>query len=162
MTRLTQQSFRLALGQYATGISIITAVDGEDTAIGMTANSFASVSLDPPLVLWSVDKASPLYAGFAAASHYAVHVLNENQQQMSHRFADDSIDKFAGLNIGRGINELPLLDQYIALLQCEVVDRHEAGDHLILIGQVLDIQLEPNDPLLFFSGGYRSLQAVQT
>ena len=159
MTNVTQQDFRSALGQYATGITIITALDAENGPIGMTANSFASVSLDPPLVLWSVDKSSPLYAGFAATSHYAVHILDEGQQSLSHRFADDDVDKFEGLNIGSGINDLPLLEQHIALLQCEVVDRHEAGDHLILIGHVLDIQHESKDPLLFFSGDYRRLQA---
>ena len=159
MANVTQQNFRHALGQYATGITIITAVDGDNTPIGMTANSFASVSLDPPLVLWSVNRASPLYAAFAATSHYAVHVLDDGQQPLSQRFSDDNIDKFEGLDIRRGINELPLLEQHIALLQCEVVDRHEAGDHLILIGRVLDIHHAPSNPLLYFSGGYRRLRA---
>ena len=159
MANVTQQNFRQALGQYATGITIITTRDSDNVPIGMTANSFASVSLDPALVLWSVDKSSPLYAEFSTASHYAVHVLDGGQQPLSNRFADDDVDKFEGLNIGSGINDLPLLDQHIALLQCEVVDRHEAGDHLILIGHVLDIQHEPKDPLLFFSGEYRRLQA---
>ena len=159
MTNFTQQDFRQALGQYATGITIVTTRDSDNTPIGMTANSFVSVSLDPPLVLWSVDNSSPLYAGFAAASHYAVHILDEAQQSLSNRFADDDVDKFEGLNISSGINDLPLLEQHIARLQCEVVDRHEAGDHMILIGHVLDIQHESKDPLLFFSGDYRRLQA---
>lgn len=159
MANVTQQNFRQALGQYATGITIITARDSDNAPIGMTANSFASVSLDPPLVLWSVDKASPLYAGFAAASHYAVHVLDDSQQSLSHRFANDDVDKFADLNFQAGIEQLPLLDQYSALLQCKVVDRHEAGDHLILIGEVLNFQQESADPLLFFAGNYRRLQA---
>ena len=158
MAKVTIENFRQALGQYATGITVITALD-DGTPIGMTANSFASVSLDPPLVLWSVDNASPLYDGFARASHYAVHVLDASQQALSQRFSDDDIDKFAGLNVERGTKDLPLLDQYIVLLQCEVVDRHRAGDHLILIGRVLDIQHGRGDPLLFHSGAYHKLPA---
>jgi len=158
MANISEQSFRTALGQYATGITIITARDTDNTPIGMTANSFVSVSLDPPLVLWSVGKTSPLYTGFAAASHYAVHVLDAGQQSLSHRFANDSLDKFAGLDIRSGIGQLPLLRQHAALFQCEVTDRYEAGDHLILVGQVLDIQHESRDPLIFFSGTYRRLR----
>jgi flavin reductase (DIM6/NTAB) family NADH-FMN oxidoreductase RutF len=158
MTTVTPRDFRFALGQYATGVAVITALE-EDRPIGLTVNSFASVSLDPPLVLWCIDKGSPLCAAFSNADHYAVHVLEESQQSVSRLFADDSADKFAGLDVRRGIHGLPLLDTHIALLQCEVVNRHEAGDHLILIGEVLDIQHQQGDPMLFFSGDYRVLQA---
>ncbi len=158
MSKVTRESFRRALGKFATGITIITALDKHRVPMGMTVNSFASVSLDPPLVLWSVDDSSPLYDDFSVASHFAVHVLGESQQALSHRFSDDSIDKFDGLDVRRGIDNLPLLDQQLALLQCEVVDCHEAGDHLILVGQVLDIQDQAGNPLLFFSGRYRDIR----
>jgi flavin reductase (DIM6/NTAB) family NADH-FMN oxidoreductase RutF len=104
-----------------------------------------------------VDRSSPLYDAFAVTSHYAVHVLDESQQSLSRQFSDDNIDKFKGIKSSRGINDLPLLDHCIALLQCEVAARHEAGDHLILIGQVHDIQDRSGDPLLFYSGRYREL-----
>lgn len=158
MTSITQQEFRQALGQFATGITIITARDHDGTPIGMTANCFASISLQPPLVLWSADNASPLYSGFAVAKHCAIHLLGDEQQALSHRFAQDADDKFDGLKVRPGIANLPLLEQHISLLQCEVIDRHEVGDHLVMISQVLDIQHESGSPLLYFSGEYRRLQ----
>ncbi len=158
MAKITQQKFRLALGQFATGVTIITARNEDGVPIGMTANCFASISLDPPLVMWSIDNASPLYDELAAASHCAIHILGDDQQALSHRFAQDADDKFNGLSIRSGIADLPLLDQHITLLQCEVVDRHKSGDHLIVIGQALDIQHESGNPLLYFSGEYRRLR----
>ncbi len=159
MAEVDQRNFRSALGQFATGVTIITALSDDSSPIGMTANSFASVSLEPPLVLWSVAQSSPLYSAFLAASHYAVHVLDDSQKSLSQRFSDDDVDKFADLKFFRGIHNLPLLNQHIALMQCKVIDRHLAGDHMILVGEVLDIQSGSNDPLVFFSGAYRRLQA---
>ena len=158
MSSISPRLFRTALGNYATGITVITALDVRGDPIGMTANSFASVSLDPPLVLWSVDKSAPEADDFVAAGHYAVHVLRQDQQQLSHTFSDDSVDKFADLRIDRGIGDLPLLTDYSVRLQCATANRYEEGDHVILIGQVLDVQLESADPLVFFDGAYRRLQ----
>lgn len=158
MNSISPEYFRSALGNYATGITIVTARGRSGDPVGMTANSFASVSLDPPLVLWSVDSSAPEAEDFLTAGHYAVHFLRQDQQQLSHLFSDHSIDKFAGIAIEQGIENLPLLDDYSVRLQCEVVNRHEEGDHVILIGQVLDVRIEAAEPLVFFSGGYRRLQ----
>ncbi len=158
MNSISPENFRSALGYYATGITIVTARGINGDPVGMTANSFASVSLDPPLVLWSIDSSAPEAEGFLAATHYAVHFLRQDQQQLSHTFSDHSIDKFAGISIEKGIDDLPLLNDYSVRLQCEVMNRHEEGDHVILIGQVLDVNIEAAEPLLFFSGGYRRLQ----
>ena len=158
MSSNSPRLFRTALGNYATGITVITAPGINGESVGMTANSFASVSLEPPLVLWSVDKSVPEANDFVAAGHYAVHVLHQDQQQLSHTFSDDSVDKFADLTVEPGIGGLPLLAEYSVRLQCKTVNRHEEGDHVILIGQVLDVQVQPADPLVFFDGAYRRLQ----
>ena len=157
MNSISPENFRSALGNYATGITIVTTRGVRGDPVGMTANSFASLSLDPPLVLWSVDSSAPEAEDFLAAGHYAVHILRQDQQQLSHTFSNHSIDKFADLSIEQGIENLPLLSDYSARLQCEIVNRHEEGDHVILIGQVLDIRIEDAEPLVFFNGGYRRL-----
>ena len=158
MNPISPEKFRSALGKYATGVTIVTARGVNGDPVGMTANSFASVSLDPPLVLWCIDCSAPEAGDFMASSHYAVHVLRRDQQRLASTFSDDSIDKFAHLSIERGIEELPLLNDYAARLQCKIVNRHEEGDHVILIGQVMDVRVDSADPLLFFGGGYRRLQ----
>jgi len=158
MNPISPEIFRDALGNFATGVTIVTARGINGAPVGMTANSFASVSLDPPLVLWSVDRSAPEAGDFMASSHYAVHVLRQDQQQLANTFSDDSIDKFANLSIECGIEDLPLLNDYAARLQCKIVNRHEEGDHVILIGQVMDVRVDSADPLVFFGGGYRRLQ----
>ncbi len=158
MTDINARQFRTALGDYATGVTIITALDAAGQPIGMTANSFASVSLDPPLVLWCVDENSPLYDGFLQAEHYAVHVLRDDQQEIARRFSSDDIDHFADVTYASGIARLPLLEHYSALLQCEVKSRHTEGDHVILVGRVISIKNQSAKPLLFYRGQYRRLQ----
>jgi flavin reductase (DIM6/NTAB) family NADH-FMN oxidoreductase RutF len=109
-------------------------------------------------VLWSVDGSATEAEDFLAASHYAIHILRQDQQQLSHTFSDSSVDKFAATSIEQGVDNLPLLNDYAVRLQCEVVNRHEEGDHVILIGQVLDVRIEAAEPLVFFRGGYRRLR----
>ena len=158
MRAITPTQFRQALGNYATGVAIISARGADRRPIGMTVNSFASVSLEPPLVLWSVDEASPLFDAFVLVEHYAVQILRQDQQRLAHRFSDDNIDKFAGLTIGEGIADLPLLTECSVLLQCEVVNRHKEGDHVILIARVVEVRAESSDPLVFFASRFRRLQ----
>jgi flavin reductase (DIM6/NTAB) family NADH-FMN oxidoreductase RutF len=158
MNSISNDQFRSALGNYVTGVTIVTTLGKSSRPVGMTANSFASVSLDPPLVLWSIDKSAPEAEDFVAASHYAIHILNQDQRQLSHTFANDSADKFADLPIEQGISGLPLLNQFAVRLQCEISNRHDEGDHIILIGKVLDVCVQDTDPLVFFNG-YARLQS---
>ncbi|MFQ6004495.1 MAG: flavin reductase family protein [Woeseia sp.] len=158
MIDIDARQFRSALGGYTTGVTIITALDDTGQPIGLTANSFASVSLNPPLVLWSIDKDSPLFDKFMQAGHYAVHVLRHDQQYLSHNFSDDDIDKFAGVTYERGITGLPLLTDYSTLFQCKVQSRHEEGDHVILVGRVISIDDRSEKPLVFHKGKYRRLE----
>ena len=152
MNSISNDQFRSALGNYVTGVTIVTAPGKSGRPVGMTANSFASVSLDPPLVLWSIDKSAPEAEDFEAASHYAIHILNQDQRQLSQTFANESADKFADLPIEQGISGLPLLKQFAVRLQCEISNRHDEGDHIILIGKVLDVCVQDADPLVFFNG----------
>ena len=158
MTDIDARQFRTALGDYATGVTIITTLDAAGQALGLTVNSFTSVSLDPPLVLWSIDKSSPLFDGFMQADHYAVHVLRQDQRELAQNFSDDDAARFAEMTYESGIAGLPLLENYSTLLQCEVKNRHIEGDHVILVGRVIGISNESAAPLLFHQGRYNRLQ----
>jgi len=157
MNEIDPRQFRDALGRYPTGVTVITTRDSKGSPVGMTVNSFASVSLDPPLILWSIDNDSALFDVFTKASHFAVHILKSDQQQLSHNFSSEDPDHFAAAGYEAGIENLPLLKSYAALLQCEVSNRHEEGDHVILLGRVLDLENRVADPLVFCAGQYRKL-----
>lgn len=133
------QDFRAALGTFTTGVTIITtrAADGEP--IGITANSFNSVSLNPPLVLWSLAKNARSREAFANAKHWNVHVLSAAQEALSGRFARQGEDKFSGLELDEGISKAPLLNGCTARFQCRTAFSYDGGDHIIFVGEVLEI-----------------------
>ncbi len=110
------------------------------------------------MVLWSIDKVSVDFDAFLATGHYAVHILRQDQQQVARTFSDDDAEKFGDLIVEQGIADLPLLSDYSVLLQCEVENRHAEGDHVILIGRVIDIRIDSAEPLLFFGGRFARLQ----
>jgi 3-hydroxy-9,10-secoandrosta-1,3,5(10)-triene-9,17-dione monooxygenase reductase component len=148
------KELRNALGKFATGVTIVTTRDAAGTDTGVTANSFNSVSLDPPLILWSLAKSSASLAAFSEAEHFAVHILAADQEALSNRFAQRGVDKFAGLTIARGHDGIPLLHDCAARLQCRVAHRYEGGDHTILIGQVLEVEHCERKPLAYLAGRY--------
>jgi flavin reductase (DIM6/NTAB) family NADH-FMN oxidoreductase RutF len=121
---------------------------------GVTANSFCSVSLDPPLVLWCLSKSAPSGSVFVNASHFAIHVLAEDQADLSARFSRPSKDKFAGLQVSEGLAGTPLLDGAAAVFECRCEHRYEGGDHLIIVGQVERYRHTDRLPLLFHFGRY--------
>lgn len=155
----TGQALRDALGCYATGVAIVTTATAAGHPAGMTVNSFASVSLDPPLVLWSARRGVSPFDAFEQASHYAVHVLGEHQRALSGRFArpGGEAERFEGVAWAPGLAGLPLIEGTLARFQCRVVQRHAGGDHLILVAEVLDFERGTGAPLVFQGGGYRSL-----
>ena len=157
MNEIDSREFRDALGSYPTGVAVITARGEDGTPVGMTVNSFASVSLDPPLVLWSIDNNSAFFDVFMHAKHFAVHILRSDQQKLSHDFSNEDSDHFSAVGHDTGIEELPLLKSYSALFQCEVSNRHSEGDHVILLGRVLELQNRHAEPLVFFAGKYRNI-----
>lgn len=152
MAHFDPKTYRNALGQFATGVTIITTRDADGAPVGVTANSFNSVSLDPPLILWSLSKAARSMAAFERAGHFAVHILASDQDALANRFASRIEDKFAGLEIGD--EGLPYIRGSSARLVCTTRHLYEGGDHVIMVGEVIDYETDGMPPLLFHSGSY--------
>lgn len=148
------RAFRRALGNFATGVTVITARDSNGRQVGVTANSFNSVSLDPPLVLWSIDKRSTSHTVFEAASHFAVNVLAADQIDLSNNFARPKDDRFAGLECEVGAGGAPILQDCSARFHCEKYQQLDGGDHWILVGKVLAFDDFGRAPLLYHQGAY--------
>jgi flavin reductase (DIM6/NTAB) family NADH-FMN oxidoreductase RutF len=148
------RDFRNALGTYATGVTVITAADADGKPHGLTCNSFASVSLNPPLVLWSLGMFSQRLAVFQNAGHFAVNVLGASQQALAKQFANSAEDKFAGVEWTAGRGGAPLLKGSVANFQCRAVDRYYGGDHVIFLGAVEAYAYGRQEPLLFAHGGF--------
>jgi len=157
-TDIDSDEFRRALGCFATGIAVVTSVDEDGGPIGMTVNSFNSVSLDPPLVLWSIANESTRFEQFINAKYFAVNILSEHQEDMSVRFATRGIDRFAGLQYKTGTGGIPRLPDYAACFECETEFCHEGGDHTIVVGRVLAFDDHATDPLIFYRGHYNVRQ----
>ncbi len=148
------RDFRRALGQFATGVTVVTTLSADGRRVGMTVNSFSSVSLDPPLVLWSVARNAPSFQDFLTASHFGVNVLAADQHHLSKQFATPLPDKFAGVVCRPGAC-VPIFEGTRAYFICRVVQQYDGGDHVILLGQVEDYKHQEGDVLVFHSGKYR-------
>ena len=153
-------SLRAALGRFATGVTIITCRGADGGPVGLTANSFTSLSLDPPLVLWSLRQASASLAAFQAADHFVINVLAETQVDLSRRFAAATTDKFAEGVWVDGHGGAPVLGGCAAVFECRTETRQIAGDHVLFIGRVLRLADLAVAPLLFQGGHYRMLGEV--
>lgn len=145
--------FRAALGMFATGVTIVTARTGEGQAIGLTANSFNSVSLSPPLVLWSLARAAASLAAFSAGSHYAINVLAAEQVALAERFALRGAERWAGVAHTAGVAGVPLIEGAAATFECFNRSRYEEGDHVIFVGEVERCSHRPGASPLLFHGG---------
>jgi len=148
------QAFRAALGTFTTGVTIITTQAEDGTPVGITANSFNSVSLNPPLVLWSLAKNARSLPVFSEGRHWNVHVLSTEQETLSGRFARQGEDKFAEIELDTGISAAPLLQDCTARFQCRTAFQYEGGDHVIFVGEVLAFDHSDRAPLAFQSGQY--------
>lgn len=152
------RDFRDALGSFPTGVTVVTALAPDGSAIGVTISSFNSVSLEPPLILWSLSRTSPSLAAFVQASHYAVNVLAVDQQRISESFASPDSDRFNGVEVNRGLGGAPLIAGCAAWFECSNEAHYPGGDHLILVGRVHSFaQGKAAEPLVFHAGRYRSL-----
>lgn len=152
-----ERAFRNALGAFATGVTVITARDQDGQDVGITVNSFSSVSLDPPLVLWSLGKNAQCFSGFINAEYFAIHVLAEDQEALSNQFASQTDDKFKGVDMVRDSNGTPRLVRCAARFDCRTAFRHEGGDHVIIVGEVLGFENSLLPPLIFHGGCYGRL-----
>ena len=149
------REFRAALGMFATGVTIVTARAPDGQVIGLTANSFNSVSLTPPLVLWSLSRAAASLPVFATGSHYAINILASDQKALAERFALKGADRWQGVNFDLGAGGAPLLHGAAASFECFNRSRYEEGDHVIFVGEVERCtHLAGASPLLFHGGRY--------
>ena len=146
------RAYRSVLGRYATGVAVVTAMTPAGP-VGLTINSFASLSLDPPLVLWSPAKDSARHGAFVGAQHYTIHILSADQQALALEFARPDI-AFADVAHGHSPEGAPVLDGVRGRLDCETYTLHDAGDHTLIIGRVLRAGTGSGDPLIFCDGAF--------
>lgn len=154
---LDAREFRDAMGCFTTGITVITARSQEGENVGCTANSFSSVSLDPPLVLWAIAKNANCYDAFIEAKNFAVHVLHSGQEDMSRLFATKDIDKFSEIKWSQGQDGTPLLNDYSVRFECTTENIFEGGDHMIIVGRVFNMDNPDAEPLGFYQGKYAKI-----
>lgn len=167
MTKIDTREFRNALGAFATGVTVITTtVKAEkpgdpDLPVALTANSFSSVSLDPPLVLWSIARTAQSFDHFDKAAYFGVHILHSDQQGLSNICATKNVNKFAEIKWHPGVTGVPIFDDYNTCFECEIENRYEGGDHIIIVGRVHAFDNKQKDsharPLLFYQGQYKSI-----
>lgn len=137
-----------------TGVTIVTTVGDNEEPIGVTANSFSSVSLEPPMILWSLSNGAHSRLAFQNAEYFCIHVLTAAQQELAERFARAGADKFGSLECTRGLGSVPLLQEFVARFQCRTVDQHLVGDHIVFFGEVLQYNKTDERPLVFHGGRY--------
>lgn len=153
------KAYKEALGSFATGITVVTVRAPEGTVLGMTVNSFTSVSLDPPLVLWCLDKSAALFPVIEKCDAFCLSVLSKEQEDVSNRFAVAHQHEATGLPLTEGVSGVSYLSESLTNFQCSVYARHEAGDHLIIVGRVEAFgETSDEEPLLYFKGGYMGLE----
>lgn len=169
MTVIDPRELRNALGAFATGVTIVTTIandecdagQGKPSPVAMTANSFSSVSLEPPLILWSLARSAQSFAAFEQAEHFAVHILHSGQQGLSNICATKNADKFSEISWHPGINGVPIFDDYNTCFQCSVESKVDGGDHLIILGRVCAFDNKEREthstPLLFYQGQYKNI-----
>jgi flavin reductase (DIM6/NTAB) family NADH-FMN oxidoreductase RutF len=155
--QIDPDTFRAVLGRFASGVSVVTTCDGEGRDHGMTVSAFCSVSLEPPLVLACIGHEASMHPVVMRADRFGVSILAMGQEPLARRFADQRSDRFDGVGYSRGKLGVALLDDALAHLECTVIDRREAGDHTIVVGQVESAACRHGRPLVYYRGGYTQL-----
>jgi flavin reductase (DIM6/NTAB) family NADH-FMN oxidoreductase RutF len=155
-----KREFRNALGGFATGVAVVTTRAIEGHAIGITINSFSSVSLEPPLVLWSLVTTSPSLAHFVVDQPHVIHVLARDQEELAKRFASPMPDKFAGVPHDFTVSNVPRFDGCVAVFECRTRALYEEGDHVIIVARVEHLIHREREPLLFCSGKFAALETA--
>lgn len=157
MPGIDSREFRDALGRFATGVAVVTTCAPDRSPVGITVNSFTSVSLEPPLVLFCIDRSALSCAVFESASHFAVNILTACQRALSDRFAATSNDKWTGVAYHVGSDGCPLLSDTLGQMVCKSHAVYDGGDHAIVVGEVLSAAASRGDPLLYYRGSYAGL-----
>lgn len=151
------RALRDAAGVFATGITVVTTRDGNGKPAGFTANSFVSVSLDPPLVSFNLARSANCFPVFAAAKHFAVNILSSDQEALSNHFAGRDQEKWQGVSFTEWESGSPILEGVLGAFDCDYHAHFEGGDHVVFLGKVMKLSWRDGDPLLFFRGAYREL-----
>jgi flavin reductase (DIM6/NTAB) family NADH-FMN oxidoreductase RutF len=151
---------RRCLGSFVTGVTVITALDAQGQPEGITANSFSSLSLEPPLIVWSLRLSSRSFDTYQNAAHFAVNILAQDQVHLSNRFAASGIKRFDGVAYAAGLAGVPLLSGCVATLECKLQATHPGGDHVLFVGRVERIHTNSHPPLAYGNGGYLSVQPL--
>lgn len=154
---INKNEFRAALGRFASGVTVVTTRDVGGRLHGITVSAFCSVSLEPPLVLVCIEKKAGSHHAFQNGKAFVINILKDNQQHISDRFASHISDKFAGVSYRSGIEDLPVLDDALANLECILKYSYEAGDHTIFVGEIEKAHIADGKPLLYFHGNYRKI-----
>jgi flavin reductase (DIM6/NTAB) family NADH-FMN oxidoreductase RutF len=156
MDPANELDLRRSLGRFATGVTVVTCCAPDGRPCGITANSFSSVSLDPPLVLWNIAKVSNSLDAYLSAEHFAIHVLRADQQYMAEHFARTDHTRYNGIEHTISAQGVPILPDVLARFDCRTREIHDGGDHHIIIGEVQAHSARDGEPLLFFGGEYRT------
>ncbi len=159
-TSFDTTDLRRAFGRFGTGVTIVSSLDAQGSPVGVTANSFSSVSLDPPIVLWSLRRASPSLAAFDASGRFVINVLTLQQVELSRRFASPVADKFTGVSHSPGLCGLPVLQDCAAVFECRTEQRLEVGDHILFLGRVEAYGHRVGPTLLYCQGQYAQSAAL--
>ena len=160
MRRMIPEEFKSALGRWVTGVAVVTTRSRGGEVAGLTANSFTSVSLDPPLVLFCLAHSATSKPAFDSTDRFAVNILGESQRALAVGFSQSGGDKFAGVSWQPGLLGIPLLDGAVAHLECRIVQTHPAGDHTIMVGEVERIRFSGQKPLVHYRGAYGSFNGA--
>lgn len=159
-TMIDPRAFRDAMGCFATGITVISTLTPSGEAVGMTVNSFSSVSLDPPLILYSLAKSASRFDAFFETERFVVNVLGRTHEPVSTRFATKGVSGWDGMAFDTWASGCPVLDGALAVFECAAEARHEGGDHVIIVGRVTNVRHQSDgEPLLFYRGGYTGVEA---
>jgi len=156
---LDSREFRNAVGRFATGVCVITTFSPEQVPMGMTVNSFTSVSLDPPLVLWSLQNSSDCYPVFSPAEHWTINILAQDQLPLSNQYSRKNEHELSPEHFRIGVTGAPVLRGALASFECRIWQRYDGGDHQLLVGEVKSMSTRPTGrPLLFYGGRYQELR----
>ncbi|MBB43735.1 MAG: flavin reductase [Rhodospirillaceae bacterium] len=157
---INPKDFRNTVGLFATGITVITTVDENGKAIGLTANSFTSVSLNPPIILVCIDRAVTSFSAFQTAGEFAVNILGSEQTELSNKFATSGDEKWLGVEFETWTGRAPILLNCLANIECQTREIHESGDHIIITGEVKSLASKDGNPLLYWRGQYAQLKST--
>ncbi len=162
MSSFTSREFRDAMGKYATGVTLVTAAIGDEGKIGITINSFSSVSLEPPLILYSLAKSYYRFEVLASAENFAINVLRADQREIAQKFAHTKGDQWARVDYRVSAQRNIILEPSLAAIECVPYDKFDGGDHVVILGRVVEVSTNSDDdPLLFFGGSYCEVRSAK-